>query len=375
MKQREEIAPKRWSPRRRLVGRILRLLFGRRRWQKRLAPDEIDRVLLIRYDRLGDAVVTTPVIEALHRLSSSIEIDVLGSRHNASLLEADHRISQVHVWDGSIRTLPGIIHACRRRDYDLTLQLILNRTTNPALIAGLATPHGRVVGKGHSYNATLFDHLVASRPRSDHFADQTYSVLLDAIEPGHLPAEAPPYRIDLPEDVMRATEEIIRSAGLQPGGYLLLNASAGAADRSFGVEKGVELARGLRRVCDESDTLLAISGSPEEREKVEAIAEASGATILRFPSITHLCCGVARSLLLVTPDTGPVHIASATGTPVIAYYSEHDKPEGWGPRGEQDSIVVARDHGVVGSVEVAEIVEKAGEAIQNSKCKIQKRGR
>ncbi len=352
---------KKWSPRRRIVGRLLSTLFGRKAHARRLRPKEIKRVLLIRYDRLGDAVVSTPVIETLHRLSSDIEIDVLGSPHNASLLKADHRISQVHVWDGSPGSLFGIIRACRRRSYDLTLQLILNRTTNPAIIAGLATPHGRVVGKGHAYNADLFDHLVTSEPASQHFADQTYAVLLDAIDFGSDPPEPPPYSIDLPERARRETEELIRAAGLEPDRYLLLNASAGAPERSLGVEKGIELAQVLQRICEESGISLAISGSPEEREKVEVIAAGSKGTILPFPSIIHLCCGVATARLLVTPDTGPVHIASATDTPVVAYYSEHDKPEGWGPRGGKSSIVIAAVHGEVKTVNIDEIAQKTRE--------------
>lgn len=347
---------KRWSPRRRVVGGLLSGLFRRESHATRLRPEQVGRVLLIRYDRLGDAVVTTPVIETLHRLSSDIEIDVLGSPHNATLLEADHRISRVHVWNGSPGSLPGVILACRRRAYDLTLQLILNRTTNPAIIAGLATPRGRVVGKGHAYNARLLDHLVTSEPASQHFADQTYGVLLDAIDFGPEPPEAPPYQIDLPENARRETEELIRAAGLRPDHYLLLNASAGAEKRSLDVEKGTELARGLKKICEDRGLALAISGSPEENAKVEAIAAGSDATILRFPSIIHLCCGIATARLLVTPDTGPVHIASATNTPVIAYYSEHDKPEGWGPRGGRGSVVVAGTDGEVGTVDINEIL-------------------
>ena len=344
-----------WSIRRRVVGGLLGLLFGRPQNRAKLRPEEVNRVLLLRYDRLGDAVVTTPVIEQLWGMHPGIEIDILGSPHNAKLLEADHRVHTVHNWDGATKTLPGTIRACRARNYDLTLQLILNRTTNPAIIAGLCTPRGRVVGKGHLYNRRLFDHMVGERS-SLHFADQTFDVLLDGVDFGQEEPTPPPYSIDLPEETKSDVRKILKDLDLEPKKFLLLNGSAGAVDRSLGVENGTKLAQGLQEICEKSGLKLAVSGGPEESAKIKAIAEGSDATMIRFPSILHLCAGIAEAALLVTPDTGPVHIASATGTPVVAYYSEHDKPEGWAPRGVENAVVTTSVHGDVETAPVEEIL-------------------
>ena len=340
-----------------MVGGLLGLFFGRPQNRPKLRPEEVHRVLLLRYDRLGDAVVTTPVIEQLWRMHPGIEIDILGSPHNATLLEADHRIHTVHNWDGTTGALPGIIRACRKRRYNLTLQLILNRTTNPAIIASLCTPHGQVVGKGHHYNRRLFNQMVGNRP-SFHFADQTFDVLLDGVDFGPEEPTPPPYSIDLPEETKSDVRKILKDLNLQPKKFLLLNGSAGAANRSLGVENGTKLAKGLKEICEKSGLILAISGGPEESAKIEAIAAASAATMIRFPSILHLCAGIAEAALLVTPDTGPVHIASATGTPVVAYYSEHDKPEGWSPRGVANAVVTTSVHGEVETAPVGEILRR-----------------
>ena len=346
---------KEWTLRRRILGGILGIIFRRDSGRRRLRPEEVGRVLLMRYDRLGDAIVTTPVIETLHRLNDRIEIDVLAGPHNARLLEADRRISRVITWDGSLPSLLKAIRTARRRKYDLVLQLILGKTTNPAIIAGLMSSDGRIVGRGNSYNRRLFDHFVGP-PESLHFADQTFGVLLAGID-FERPPTMPDYRIDLPEEICRETGEILAKVGLEPEKWVLLNASAGAEDRSLGFESGARLAAGIAAIAAEKGLRFAISGAPADRQRVSALAEASGGVPLEFPSVLHLCCAVGTARLLVTPDTGPVHIASAVGTPVVAYYSEHDKPEGWSPRGVPSVVVVSRVHRAVESVPIGEILQ------------------
>lgn len=353
-----------WTLRRRIVGGLLGALFRRDRGLPLLRPEEIDRVLLIRYDRLGDAIVSTPLIESLRLLNDRVEIDVLAGPHNAALLRADSRISRVFVWDGGPLRLPGVVRQVRRREYDLVLQLILGKTTNPTIVAGLCSKRGRIVGRGNSYNRRLFDHFVRP-PRSLHFADQTWEVLLDAIDFPERPA-MPGYRIALPQEVVRETTALLSDEGLETGGWVMLNASAGESHRAFGTDRGAELATELARVAREHRLRIAISGAPADTDLVATMAEASGGVPLRFPSVLHLSCAIREAALLVTPDTGPVHIASALGTPVVAYYSEHDKPEGWSPRGVPHRIVVAPVHGDVETVPVEEIVQGAAELLERS---------
>ena len=337
------------------------MMFRRDTGRRLLRPEEVGRVLLMRYDRLGDAIVTTPVIEALSRLNDRIEIDVLASPHNAALLEADPRISRVISWDGSLTGLVGSIRRARRRKYDLVLQLVLGKTTNPTIIAGLCSSDGRIVGRGNSYNRRLFDHFVGP-PESLHFADQTFGVFRAAID-FDTPPEIPEYRIEIPENVRRETADLLAEAGFRDREWVLLNASAGAEDRSFGRESGERLACGVAEIASRRGLRFGISGAPSDRDRVEALAVASGGTPLSFPSVLHLCAAIGSAALLVTPDTGPVHIASAVGTPVVAYYSEHDKPEGWSPRGVPSVVVVSRVHRDVESVPIGEILRGAEELL------------
>jgi ADP-heptose:LPS heptosyltransferase len=67
-------------------------------------------------------------------------------------------------------------------------------------------------------------------------------------------------------------------------------------------------------------------------------------------SVSQLASALKRCQLFISNDSGPVHISSAIGTPVISIFGRSQKglsPKRWGPRGQKDRIA----HKTVGCVE------------------------
>lgn len=356
---------KRWSLRRRIAGGILKLLFGRPPARPKLKPEELRRVLLLRHDRLGDYIITTPIVEAIRRIAPQAEIEVLGSRFNANIMRNDPRINRVIVMGESLKDQLRAIRECRERDYDLALQLVTRHTTKPAILASLCTPRGQVIGRGHSYNRGIFDHL--ARRTNDHLAVQTFIMFEDALDFGGAPVEMPPYSIHLDPELVRTTTEELNAMGLEEKNYILLNLSASEAYRTLGEKKSIEVAR---RLLDEFGPLgrkVAVTGAPDEMEMIERVAEKSGAQLAMFPSIMKAMVAIRNAWMLISPDTGSVHIASAVGTPVVAYYGEFEKPSKWKPRGVPHRIVVTRVHSQGSRVDIVELmnaVRELGEEIK-----------
>jgi ADP-heptose:LPS heptosyltransferase len=83
---------------------------------------------------------------------------------------------------------------------------------------------------------------------------------------------------------------------------------------------------------------------PEERRLVEAIEKESGGTVRLIsapPDFERYKAVLERMALLVTPDTGPMHIAAAIGTPLVALFSRKS-PEDCGPFMPADKYRVLR---------------------------------
>ena len=342
-----------WSLRRRLVGKILSTFFGRPPKRPRLKPEEVHRILLFRHDRLGDYVVTTPLIEAIREHIPEATIDVLASPVNADFIRQDPRINDVIVWKKSIPGRLRVIRTCRKRNYDLTLQLVTRHTTTPAILASLCTPNGRVIGRGHSYNNGLFDHL--ARRTDDHMAEQTFYIFADALDFGEEIA-MPSYALPLDPEMDRATIAMLRRNKLEEERYILLNLSASESYRALGIGKSIELAQKLREQFEPRGMRVALMGAPEDNEKVRTVAEESGATAIRFSSVLAVASGIRHACILISPDTGPVHFASAVGTPVVAYYAEHGKPSKWRPLGVPNRVVLTQVDKSGEDVDVDEVV-------------------
>lgn len=322
-------------------------------------------MLLIRHDRLGDYIITTPIVDAIRRLAPQAEIEVLGSPVNAEIIRNDPRINHLIIWGKTWREQLNAIRQCRARDYDLTLQLITRHTTTPAILASLCTPRGQSVGRGHSYNRGIFDHL--ARRTTDHLAEQTFTIFADALDFGGEEIEMPSYSIVLDPEIERTTTEELRAMGFAEKNYILLNLSASEAYRTLGTEKSIEVARRLIDRYGPKGITVAVTGAPNEREMIETVARESGAQVQIFPSILKAIVAVRHAWMLISPDTGSVHIASAVGTPVVAYYGEFGKPSRWKPIGVPNRVVVTRVESQGARVDISELmeaIEELGEEIQ-----------
>jgi ADP-heptose:LPS heptosyltransferase len=298
-------------------------------------PTSIKRILLLRYDRIGDAVITTPLIEALHRIAPTAEIDILASPANAAVFADDPRVHRVIVWPKSLAGRRRAILEGRRRDYDLVFQLILGRTTLPSILASILAPSGCTIGNSVRDHEFLFDRVV-DIPHG-HFADRTLALVAGALPAPDTGPKDLPYSLAIGPVSAAEGDRLLAEQGLVPGSFILINISAGTADRELSLEQNVALAS---RLCELYGS-VAITGSPSAKREVERIAELSGAKPLLSSSILVAALFCKRARVVVTPDTATLHIASAVGVPVVAYFKAGGDPFGWGPRGVP-SVVIER---------------------------------
>lgn len=360
----------------RIAAALLRLIAARPQGQPKLKPEMLSRILLVRYDKIGDMVITTPLIQALHRVAPQARIDVLASRANAPLIEKDPRIHRIHLWEKSLLKRIRVIRECRRQRYDLTLQLVLWRTTLPGLLAGLLTPAGRVVSRDSANNRDLFNHTVPI-DASQHYARQVFNFFAGSLDLEGVGADAtdsaaaptvhtvapaapqgmPPYSLYIPPEAERRALERLRAEGLERNGYILLNISAGEPARELPDDRSVELIERLRETGASHGLRVAVTGAPNDAERVREIVRSANAgrtpgknthgnepvVPLLFNALTAAAACIREARLIVTPDTGTNHIASAVGTPTVALFTKNGRPIGWGPFGVPHRIVQATE--------------------------------
>lgn len=211
----------------------------------------------------------------------------------------------------------------------LRLPLLAVRSSCPAPAVGLDTP-----GQGRG---PLLDRAVRHDP-TRHVAD-TFAALARA---AGLPAPAPgPWLVPDPPAVVRVAALLDRGHP-RAGRLIVLHPGSGDhfSGRRWPVERYARLARGL---ADRNDVRLVVTGLPDERRLVQALLhEGPPGTLdlcgaLDAPALLAL---LARAELLVTNDTGPLHLADALGTPCVALYGPNT-PHRYGPRGPRSRALFA----------------------------------
>lgn len=285
-------------------------------------------ILIIKPGAIGDLLHLTPVMRALKGLNPAASITILvGSRVSASLFENNPDVSEAIVFErkGEHRSLRGLL-SLRRRLRERRFDLVLNfqRSNLKAwLLASAAFPCQVLVyhnARGRVVHAVV-NHLETLAPLG--------------IDPSA--ADRSLYFFPSPEDEAFADGEF-RSRGLVGATVIAFNPGTGHAVKCWPVERFAEL--GLRLRSDLGAEVV-ILGSAGEKALAEGIMAR-----MRHPahdltgcSLGELGALLRRSALLVTGDTGPMHIASAVGTRVVALYGPIS-PERSGPVGEGHRIVM-----------------------------------
>lgn len=109
---------------------------------------------------------------------------------------------------------------------------------------------------------------------------------------------------------------------LPQGRTLAINLSASKKERSWMLERYIDV---IDVMSQSSVNIVLIGGSShKEKELAEQLVESSPHTLTNLvgqTGLTHLVAVIKSADVLLSPDSGPVHIATAVGTPVVGLYA------------------------------------------------------
>jgi lipopolysaccharide heptosyltransferase I len=302
----------------------------------------VNRFLIVRLGALGDIVHAIPVAAALRRAMPAARIDWLVSAKHSEILDLvpviDRRLVVRDRGDGrGGESLPAVVRKLRQTGYDVAIDL--QGLIKSAIVAWLSGAK-RVVGFNAKYareGLARFLYTDVHDPGGEGMYDASETRHVVDINLGVLtllgvpqrPAEFPIGPVDSP---------VARMAFEEAGGrYALLNPGAAWPNKRWPAERFGRLAAMLR----ERHALrsLVLWGPGERPLAEEVVAQSAGAAILSHQTSMADLVALARSAsVMVSGDTGPTHIASALGTPLVGIYGP-TRPERNGPRDEHDETV------------------------------------
>jgi lipopolysaccharide heptosyltransferase III len=300
------------------------------------------RVLLVRIDqRVGEALLMTPLFSALRARRPAVEVHALVHPRIARVLEGHPELDRLHRFDAAA------VRAARGERFEAVVDCTnwTGPSTQSALVSRLCAPEGAVVGPAGGGLEALRDVAVPARVDTRrevlqrvHLLSPLGGVAADVERLSFRPIRAPE------GEVARLCEEARRGdrAVINPGGRLgerRIPPSAFAAAARALVEAG-------RRPI--------VTWGPGERALAEEVAgRCPGAEVAPPTDLDQLAALMRASGLTVCNNTGPMHLSVAVGAPTLAFFLRIDV-ERWGhsfaPHRMVDLTPLAGDEGRMAEV-------------------------
>jgi len=307
-------------------------------------------ILIIKLSAIGDVVHALPFLEVLKKGFPEARIDWLVEEAASQVIEghpAIHRIilSRRKSWQKKLTekdsrlsvlgAISGFFKELRLYDYDLVVDL--QGLLKSGILVGLSKGKRKVGMSGSREGARLF---LNERPIPVSYGQHAIDRYLKVSE--YLGCDSAGWGGHIPffEPDMRSINQILDLDGIEKTPLVAINPIAKWPTKLWDSERFAVLAE---RIRDELGCGIVFTGSSIDRPVITRIARMMGRAPLNAAGRTNLkelAYLYTRCRLLVTTDTGPMHMAAAMGCPVVALFGP-TAPWRTGPYGKGHKVIRA----------------------------------
>ena len=285
------------------------------------------RFLIVRLGSLGDIIHAIPAAAALRARHPGARIDWLVDPRYVPVLQLVEGVNEAIPIDprGNIRAFLRTLRRLRRTKYDAAVDL--QGLLKSAVLTAMAGAR-RTIGLPREHLreplARMFYRDTPNPGRDPHVIRKNLMLMR--------PLGVQELRISFPLEVPRTVPADTVAAGFSTEGYVAINPGAAWPNKRWPPDRFGAVAAAVR---DRVGLRSAIVWGPGEEQIASLVAAASRGAAVPCPptGIVDLFAIAKRARLMVSGDTGPLHIAAAVGTPVVALFgptfAERNGP--WAP--------------------------------------------
>jgi len=308
------------------------------------------RILIVRTDRIGDVLLSTPAIKALRENYPHAYIAMMVSPYAKDIIEGNPYLDDVIIYDKdgkhkSWRRSIKFSQRLKKKRFDLAV--ILHPTNRVHLITFFAGIPRRI-GYDRKFGFLLTDRIRHTKQFGEkHELEYNLDLLRYlGIELGDKALYMP-----IKPESEKWISELFKQQDIKDTDKLLaIHPGASCPSKIWPNERFADVADklmekyGFKCLVAAGPKDIALANNVIKHMQHPAISLAGKTSVSQLASILKRC------QLFISNDSGPVHIASAVGTPVISIFGRSQKglsPKRWGPVGKRDKIL----HKEVGCIE------------------------
>ncbi len=311
-----------------------------------LSTSSLKNILVIRLDRIGDMVITTPIFRALKENLPDVQVTVLTNPVNKNIVINNPFIDCILVYDRenkhkSLNSRLAFFRSIRERKFDLVIDPYLDYELKTSFITRFVGNKFRLgfefAGRGIFYNIRSNPNVFPVSTEKKHMIDYD----LDLLTYIGVETEKRQPEIFLSSDEKEKAYNLLKKAGVNP------------EDRVIGIHPGghYESQRWpIKEFATISDYLITnygikviIFAGREEKPLVSAFKNCAVKTPIFFEdlSLREFVATLSHCNLLLCNNSGPLHIATTLNIPTVSTMGP-TIPYHWWPRGE-NHIVLRKD--------------------------------
>ncbi|MDQ3978699.1 MAG: glycosyltransferase family 9 protein [Actinomycetota bacterium] len=308
----------------------------------------IRNLLVVRLDNVGDLVMLSPALRTLRASLPETRITLMASAAGpqvAPLLPwLDDLMVERVVWQdasGQLELNPdrerALVEQIAARHFDAALIFTsFSQSPWPPAYACYLAGIPLRAGQSADFGGSLLTNSVPALEREAHQVDRNLHLLESlgfVVRDRHL-------EVAIPIEAQAAAAQLLAGFGLerdQP--FVALAAGASCAARRYPPERSAEVATRL------ADTGLpvVVLGGPREVDLLQPVLDRNRGrpvwSLVGRTSVAELAAVLARAAIVVTNDSGPMHLADAVGRPQVVLFSGTDLESQWRPRASPSRLL------------------------------------
>jgi len=304
---------------------------------------DFKNILVVRTDRIGDVVVTIPALRALKKAFPRARLTVLVAPATRELLEGNPVVDEVIVYNrkGTCWGTAGFLRMVgqlRQRRFDLAINYHTKRRTN--LLCFFSRIPRRVGYCNEKWGIVLTDRVPDDRPQGKKHEAQ---YCLDLLRP--LGVEASTLETFMPvdkkhEDWARALCRHLSLDLMRP--IIAIHPGASCSTKKWPARFFTQVVNQLQ---EKYHAQVILVGAADSRPEAQTILNEAHGRVFDLTGQTSLGQFVSlmrRCTMLISNDSGPVHLADAVGIGVVAIFTRNQpgiNPERWRPLGPRATYV------------------------------------
>lgn len=313
------------------------------------------RILISRTDKIGDVILTLPLINETKRLLPGSKITFLISRRLENLIEGYRDADEIiymEDFDGG-----GLRDYIKERKFDIAVS-VYPRFELARMFFGAAVPVR--AGTAYRWYSFFFNRRIKEHRKHSVKHESDYNLNLLKFLTTDISYEKKFY-FDYSHEEYAEVKKILSKNGFDmESDFIIIHPGSKGSAFDLPAGKMKELADMIHE--EFSNYKILITGSPQERELAEKfvpghkrIFNAAG-----IPNLRQLMILIDKSRLFVSNSTGPIHIAGALNKNIIGFYpnSAPMNPERWRPLSDNAEIFTPESGDDMNTIEIGKVMAK-----------------